>query len=151
MVDAETCAATIVYELTVEGARSVYPKTMLVVRGDMAVDKGATNEETFRRAIDRSDGRERQVLIDAYRLLVLANFAACEGESGQSAKALLDQHFPYQGTVDAAPLSGRVNLPGMLLYHVLEHPNDPDWEIVAGVLVHGCDAGAFGRPRIESA
>ena len=31
------------------------------------------------------------MLIDAYRLLVLANFAACEGESGQSAKALLDQ------------------------------------------------------------
>ena len=54
-MDAETRAATIVYELTVEGARSVYPKTMLVVRGDVAVDKGATNEETFRRAIDRSE------------------------------------------------------------------------------------------------
>jgi hypothetical protein len=107
-------------------------------------------EAIFRKGIAGATGKERDVLHDLYRWLVLSNFAKLNGKGGKSAKPELDQLYPDKGCLPHfAVVSGRYNTTGAILHNLDSHPSqEGGYALLPGFLLGLMKVG-LDAPRCD--
>ena len=104
-------------------------------------------EQTFRKTIESLNGLEKEVLIDAYRLLVDANFTSCNNARGADglAEASRSGYTPHNTLPGAGRTSGTDNGPGCLACNLLRHKDSgaPGYPILGSIVAALIDDGVW--------
>jgi len=113
-----------------------------------AIPARGSNEATLRAAIASAPAGYRSTLVDLYRELVLANFAAYEGKKGSTAEPELSVAYPSAGTLPGfTRKSGRFNAAGMILYNAQTHLHTARGFELLGPLLAALIKGGLTQPR----
>lgn len=98
------------------------------------------------------DTQHRNVLIDVYRELVLANYVAYDGKKGDAARLDLDRDYPARGILPPGfdRTSGRINHSGMILHNVIKHARSEIAGCLGTIFVELRRAGIWDVPTLES-
>jgi hypothetical protein len=114
------------------------------------IERGDTNEETFRAAIEANSGSTKDVLAAIYRELVLGNYATFDEQSGYSAEEELNRAYPDSGVLPGfVRTSGRFNAAGMIWHNIEQHrDSSPGYRLLPSMLAALVEGGALEPPRI---
>jgi hypothetical protein len=114
-------------------------------------ENSPSKETLLRTTIAKATGREKDVLQDLYRWLVLSNFAKLEGKGGKTARDKLDELYPAKGTLPEFKIvSGRFNATGAIIYNIETHRTANDgYDLLSSFLLGLLKAG-FDAPRCEA-
>jgi serine/threonine protein kinase len=121
------------------------------VAGSIKVVQAHSKEKTWQSTIRASTGKQKQVLIDLYRQLVLGNFASVEGKRGNAAAPILDHLYPDQNTLPRFVRLAKSNTTGMIVYNLMRHNPEKEegYRLLGGILVSLVDTGFLDMPVLH--